>query len=125
MCNIASRVVWLRQAIEQDEDLKRVAYKLARYTAPMQFEAELLSGKMDQVQKVVDEITELPQPRELSATFCRAPDITTLDFVSELRRILAQPGSGIKAANRIEQHVHDVLVSHTEGENPTLAFVKK
>jgi hypothetical protein len=57
MCNIASRVVWLRQAIELDPELKKVAHKLARYTAPMQFEAELLSGKMEQVQKVVDAIT--------------------------------------------------------------------
>lgn len=58
MCNIASRVVWLRQAIEQDPELKKVAHKLARFTAPMSFEKELLSGKMDQVQKVVDETTE-------------------------------------------------------------------
>lgn len=123
MCNIASRVVWLRQAIEQDPELKKVAHKLARFTAPMSFEKELLSGKMDQVQKVVDEITGLPEPREMSATFSRAPDTTTLDFVSELRQILSKPGSGVEAAQRIENWVHEVLLSHTEGENPTLQFV--
>jgi hypothetical protein len=56
MCNIASRVVWLRQTVEEDPELKRVAHKLARYTARMEFETELLSGRMDQVQTVINQI---------------------------------------------------------------------
>lgn len=59
----------------------------------------------------------------MSGTYCQAPHIETLDLVSELRAILAKPNSGIEAALRIEQHIHEVLISHTEGPNPTLAFV--
>jgi hypothetical protein len=72
MCNIASRVVWLRQAIELDPELKKVAHKLARYTAPMQFEAELLSGKMEQVQKVVDKITKSDKHKGSKAALFRS-----------------------------------------------------
>lgn len=55
------------------------------------------------------------------ATYSQAPAIETLDLVSELRQILAKPGGGLEAAQRIERHIHEVLIPHNEGPNPGLS----
>lgn len=44
-----------------------------------------------------------------------APAIETLDLVAELRAMLAGPGNGVAAAQRIERHVAEVVASHSEG----------
>lgn len=56
LCNIASRVVWLRRAVKEDPVLRKVAARLERYTAPVPFEKELLSGNMDEVNHAVEQM---------------------------------------------------------------------
>lgn len=56
LCNIVSRVVWLRRAVEEDPVLRKVAAHLERYTAPVPFEKELLSGKMEEVNQAVEQM---------------------------------------------------------------------
>jgi len=62
VCNIASRIMWLRQKLaEFDADTQR---KLKPFIAPLPFEAELLSGRMEAVDAAMKKIGE----RELAGS---------------------------------------------------------
>jgi hypothetical protein len=62
LCNIASRVFWLRQALDKGEIPEEMKGKLARFTASLPFETELLSGKMEQVQRAIDGLAAQDAP---------------------------------------------------------------
>ena len=57
VCNVASRVVWLRQIVK--EFPLDIQAKLKRFTDPLPFEKELMSGKMDEVERAIIEIGKL------------------------------------------------------------------
>ncbi len=58
LCNLASRVLWLRQKMEKGEFDEETKRKLKFMTDPLPFEKELLSGKMEQVQSAIEGLKE-------------------------------------------------------------------
>jgi len=54
VCNVASRVVWLRNKLS--EFTPDVQAALALFVAPMPFEKELLSGRMEDVDRAIKEL---------------------------------------------------------------------
>ena len=64
VCNVASRVLWLRQEIAKGEFDPATAAKLARFITQLPFEEALLSGRMSAVDEAIKRIGE----QELSLT---------------------------------------------------------
>ena len=62
VCNVASRVLWLRRKVELGEFDATTAAKLAPFITPLPFEAALLSGKMDLVDMAIKKIGAMDLP---------------------------------------------------------------
>lgn len=60
VCNVASRVLWLREIISEFD--RPTQKRLARFVAPLPFELELLSGNMERVDAAIKAIGALPVP---------------------------------------------------------------
>jgi hypothetical protein len=54
VCSVASRVMWLRQIAHEFDATTRA--RLAPFLAPLPFEAELLSGRMELVDLAIKKI---------------------------------------------------------------------
>ena len=59
VCNVASRVLWLRAAVKKHPELQAVSHLLKPYIDPLPFEAALLSGNYERVQEAIRGIGEL------------------------------------------------------------------
>lgn len=78
VCNVASRVQWLRRAIKEKPEIftPSVAMALKPFTDPLPFETELLSQNMDRVDAAIRAIGEQFQgkrPSDESAEYNVSP----------------------------------------------------